>query len=49
VGEEEIKEASWAVQAVSGSSAYLYGIDYSKEKFKEEVRATIEHVKKLTR
>jgi hypothetical protein len=34
MGDEHIKEASWVVQSVTGASAYLYGVDYSNEKFR---------------
>jgi hypothetical protein len=46
MGEEHIKEASWVVQSVTGASAYLYGVDYSNEKFREELRAMVEHIKR---
>jgi hypothetical protein len=46
MGDEHIKEASWVVQSVSGASAYMYGIDYSNEKFREELRAMVEHIKR---
>jgi AhpD family alkylhydroperoxidase len=44
--EEHIKEASWVVQSVTGASAYLYGVDYSNETFREELRAMVEHIKR---
>ena len=45
MGEEHIREASWVVQSVSGASAYLYGVDYDNQKFREELRAMVEHIK----
>jgi alkylhydroperoxidase/carboxymuconolactone decarboxylase family protein YurZ len=45
MGDEHIQEASWVVQSVTGASAYIYGIDYSNEKFREELRAMVEHIK----
>jgi hypothetical protein len=45
MGEEHVKEAGWAVLNVTGFSAYLYGIGYSKEKFLKELDAILEHVK----
>ena len=45
MGEEHVKEASWVVLNVTGFSAYLYGIGYSKEKFLKELDAILEHVK----
>ncbi len=44
--DEQIKEASWVVQSVTGSSAYLYGIGYSTEQFSQELDAMVEHIKK---
>lgn len=41
-----IKEAGWAVQSVTGLSSYLYGVGYSKEKFKQELDKIVEHIKK---
>lgn len=49
MGDEEIKEASWAAKSVAGYSAYLYGTGYSKEKYKEEVDATVEYIKKSSK
>jgi hypothetical protein len=44
--EEHIKEASWVVQSVTGASSYMYGVDYSNEKFREELRAMVEYIKR---
>jgi hypothetical protein len=44
--EEQIKEASWAVQSVSGASAYLHSVNYSHQKFKEELDKAVEYIKK---
>ena len=46
MGDEHIKEASWVVQSVTGASAYMYGVDYSHEKFREELRAMVEYIKR---
>ena len=46
MSEEHVKEASWVVQSVTGASSYLYGVDYSNEKFREELRAMVEHIKR---
>ncbi len=46
MGEEHVKEASWVVQSVTGASSYLYGVDYSNEKFREELHAMVEHIKR---
>jgi hypothetical protein len=45
MGEEHIREASWVVQSVVGASAYMYGVDYDNAKFREELRAMVEHIK----
>ncbi len=47
MGEEHIKEASWVVQSVTGASAYMYGIDYDNEKFREELRMMVEYIKRM--
>ena len=44
--DEQIKEASWVAQSVTGLSAYFYGIGYDKEQFDQEVDAIVEHLKK---
>ena len=44
--DEQIKEASWTAQAVTGFSAYLYGIGYSQQTFLQELDAIVEHIKK---
>jgi hypothetical protein len=31
---------------VTGASAYMYGVDYSNEKFREELRAMVEYIKR---
>ena len=46
MGDEHIKEASWVVQSVTGASGYMYGVDYSNEKFREELRAMVEYIKR---
>lgn len=46
MGDEHIREASWVVQSVTGASAYMYGVDYSQEKFREELQAMVEHIKR---
>jgi len=46
MSDKHIKEASWVVQSVTGASAYLYGVDYNNEKFREELRAMVEYIKR---
>ena len=43
--DEQIKEAGWTAQSVTCASAYLYGVGYSGEKFKQEVDRAVEHIK----
>jgi hypothetical protein len=43
--DEHVKEASWVAQSVTGASAYLHGVGYSVEKFKEELERTVEYIK----
>jgi len=45
MGDAHIQEASWVVQSVAGASAYMYGVDYDNERFREELRAMVEHIK----
>jgi hypothetical protein len=46
MSDEQVKEASWVVQSVTGASAYLQGVGYSKDTLKQEVAAAVEHIKK---
>jgi AhpD family alkylhydroperoxidase len=46
MGEDEVKDASWAAQSVTGLSAYLYGIGYSHAQFAQELEKVVEHIKK---
>ena len=45
MGEEQVKEAGWTAQTVTGLSTYLYGIGYSLEQFGEELDKMVEHIK----
>jgi hypothetical protein len=45
IDDEQIKEASWAAQVVTGLSAYMYGIGYDKELNQREIDATVEYIK----
>ena len=46
MGDEHIREASWVVQSVAGASAYMHGVDYSHEKFRGELKAMVEYIKR---
>ncbi len=45
MSDEQVKEAGWTAQVVTGFSAYLYGIGYSQETFMQELDAIVEHIK----
>ena len=40
------REASWVVQSVTGASTNMYGVDYTNEEFREELRAMVEYIKR---
>jgi AhpD family alkylhydroperoxidase len=42
---DQVKEASWAVNSVTGFSSYLYGTGYDLEQFLAELGAAVEHIK----
>ncbi len=44
--DEQVREASWVVQSVTGASSYIYGTDYDIGKFKEELDRMVEHLRK---
>ncbi|MFQ5854240.1 MAG: carboxymuconolactone decarboxylase family protein [Anaerolineae bacterium] len=44
--DEQIKEAGWVVQNATGASAYLYGVGYDQETFREELDRLVEFRKK---
>ena len=46
MNDEQIKEAGWVVQNVTGASAYLYGVRYNQDKFRQELDTLVEHRKK---
>ena len=39
-----MKEASWVAHAITGLSAYFYGISYDTTKFKKELDAIVKHM-----
>ena len=45
MADAEIQDAASAVQQSMGVSAYLHGVGYSLEKFKQELGATIKYIK----
>jgi AhpD family alkylhydroperoxidase len=45
MNKEQLKEASWAVQSVTGLSSYLYGVEYDMDKFSKELKQIVEHIK----
>jgi hypothetical protein len=44
--DEQIGEASWVAQAVTGTSSYLHGIGYDLDQLNREIEEIVEHVKK---
>ena len=44
--DEQVKEAGWVVQSVTGVSGYLYGIGCDKEEVEAEIAAIVEYIKK---
>jgi AhpD family alkylhydroperoxidase len=43
--DEQLREAAWIVQNVVGASAYLNGVHYDEEVFKNELETLVEHRK----
>jgi len=46
MGEEQVKEASWVAQSVTGLSAYLYGTAVNVEHFEQTLEKIVEYIKK---
>jgi hypothetical protein len=46
MSDEQIKEAAWLVQSVTGTSSYLYGIRYDRDHFNQELDTAVENIKK---
>ena len=44
--DEQVKEAGWVAQSVTGVSAYLYGIGSDKDEVEKEIAAIVEYIKK---
>ncbi len=49
MSDEQIKEAGWATQSVTGASAYMHSVDYSREKFKQELDQAVDYIKKTAK
>ena len=45
MSEDQIREAAWTVQEVTGSSGYMHAVDYDLEKFRRELDRLSEHIK----
>jgi hypothetical protein len=45
MNEAQIQEASASAGQVVGFSAYLHGINYNVEKFRQELDAAVEYIK----
>ena len=46
MGDDQVKEASWAAQSVTGLSTYLYGVGYDLEQFDQELDKIVEYVQR---
>ncbi len=45
MADDQIQEAAEAVLHSTGVSAYLYGIEYDLEQWRQELAAAVEHIK----
>jgi hypothetical protein len=45
LNDEQIKEAAWTVQSVTGASGYAYGVAYDAKVWREELDRAVAHVK----
>jgi hypothetical protein len=45
LNDEQIKEAAWTVQSVTGASAYVCGIGYDVDAWREELDQAVAQVK----
>jgi hypothetical protein len=45
MGDTEIQEVAAAAQQVVGFSAYLHGIGYDLDRFKQELDSAVSHIK----
>jgi hypothetical protein len=43
---EQIREAGWTAQSVTGASAYMHSIDYDRARFKQEVDNAVDFIKR---
>jgi hypothetical protein len=43
--EDQIKEAAWTVQSVTGASAYAHGVDYDLDQWHRELDRAVEYIK----
>ena len=44
--DEQVKEAGWVAQSVTGVSAYLYGIGCVTHEVAKEIAAIVQYIKK---
>jgi hypothetical protein len=44
MGEDAVKEASWAAKFTAGLSTYFYGTGYSHEQFEQDLARIIKHM-----
>ena len=43
--DEQVKEAAWTVQSVTGASAYAHALDYDLDKWRHELDQAVAHIK----
>ena len=43
--DEHLKEASWVAESVAGASAYMHGVGYDMQRFKQEVDTIVHYLK----
>ena len=48
LSDNQIKEAAWTAQSVTGASAYAHGVDYDLDKWHEELHQAVDHIKAQT-
>ncbi len=45
LNDEQIKEAAWTVQSVTGASAYAHGVDYDLDQWHKELDRAVDYIK----
>jgi hypothetical protein len=45
LNDDQIKEAAWTVQSVTGASAYAHGVGYDLDHWHQELNRAVEYIK----